>query len=276
MRNLFIEKYADRIQVKSNGRYYYYYNGKRLEYKETDRDIILVLGRLLNFMKKSTNKGKDETGFLHSEYKKFFEKNYNFSHFYCINRQFINDINNLDNLFYKGKVLKDVKKPLYYYDISNCYPTLFLLSTKNYEIYEMLNNLPKEKRLKALGSIAYRETIFEKINGEFELTKENEFGSKYYYLFTTLINILNEINKAVINSEFKNNILYTYCDAFVCNGDFGDYFVVNFNNDKVLYKKKGEYFFNKAKEDKNYVYFEIFNEKNTKIHTLSKIQSLFF
>jgi len=273
MRNRWIEKVADKIRVKkmSDGevRHYYYIGGKRIEYKKFDKDLIKVYGKLLKFLKENTKGGKIEDGFLTNDFKRFFTKQYNFSHFYCINKDFLNDLNNEGNLFHKPKVFR-YDRPIYYYDISNCYPTLFYISTGNIEIYELLNTLDKEKRLKCLGALAYTETVYVRDGEHFKLLKDEEFGGKYYYCFTTIVNILNEIMKTLVNNH--KDILYTYCDSFLTQTDYSYLFEVEIFDKKILFKKKNEYTLHKVRELDNVIIFELLNKQNDikKIHTLSK------
>ena len=279
MRNKWIEKVADKIRVKKLSdvevRHYYYIKGKRIEYKKFDNDFIKVYGKLLKFLKEKTQSGKVEDGFLIDNFKKFFAKKYNFSHFYNINKQFLTDLNNQDNMFHKSKVFKS-NRSIYYYDISNCYPSLFYLATNNLEIYELLNTLEKEKRLKCLGALAYTETVYVRDGEYFKLVKDEEFGGKYYYCFTTIINILNEIMKTLINKH--KDIIYTYCDAFLTQTDYSDLFEVDIFDKKILFKKKNEYVLHKVRELDNVIIFELLNKDNNtkKIHTISKLSCNLF
>ena len=273
MRNKWIEKYCDKIRVKklSDGevRHYYYIEGKRIEYKKIDTDFVRVYGKLLKFMKEKTQSGKVEDGFLVDNFKKFFTKQYNFSNFYCVNKDFLNDLNNEGNLFHKPKVFRS-NRPIYYYDVSNCYPTLFYLCTGNLELYELLNTLDKEKRLKVLGALAYTETVYVRDGEYFKLVKDEEWGGKYYYAFTTIVNVLNEIMKVLVSNH--KDILYTYCDSFLTQTDYSDLFEVDIFDKKILFKKKNEYILHKVRELENVIIFELLNKQDNtkKIHTLSK------
>lgn len=112
-------------------------------------------------------------------------------------------------------------------DIKNCYPSIAIDNDfTSLEIFNELNNLPKEERLIVLGAVSSSKTerVFKKArtNGVLDFETVHKPATNEYFFFN-LMNELSEINK-LVTEKLTNLGVYNYliyCDAlFIKQKDY--------------------------------------------------------
>lgn len=136
-------------------------------------------------------------------------------------------IKHVEGLYLTNLDSKDVNGDFAQIDIKNCYPSIAIdNSLTSLEIFNELNNLPKEERLVVLGAVSSSKTerVFKKarVNGTLEFETIYKPATNEYYFFN-LMNILSEINRIVLTklSNLGVEKYLIYCDAlFVKQKDY--------------------------------------------------------
>lgn len=192
------------------------------------------------------------------KYLKDFEKNHDFlkvmkfplnNWLYCLNDDFVRNL----NLGKFGNSLFD--KPIFVYDIKNCYPTIFkqLFSVEEgSEIDKILSNSPKKDRLRLLGGLAAHPIVTVIDDDGTALTEEKSMPAQAYG-FYNCVAALSNINELILSNIVRSKqVFFVYADALFVDNEIKkvwgkemeyDFLLQNFGGTKITvkYQLKGEF-----------------------------------